>query len=222
MEINEFIVREKSRGDCYKFLSACFYLPQKELFAEENLLNNLTKSLEIVSPDAAVFSKQMENTFLSYSNDDLTVAFAKLFVGPFELKAPPYGSVYLDMGRRVMGDSTIDVLEVYKQAGLSMDEEFKEMPDHITVELEFMYYLIFKEVEAVEKSEFDTALKFIETQELFLDKFFKRWITPFCDRIKNGTDNEFYKSLADCVSAFIESSHPGNLPDELKKITAQA
>lgn len=210
MEINNFILREKARGDCYRLLSACFYQPQKEAFIQEEFFKNLAVILKDVSPDTAAHVPAMEKAFLKYSEEDLLLAYAKLFVGPNELLAPPYGSVYLDGEKKLMGDSTMEVIKMYEEQGLFMDSEFRNLPDHITVELEFMYYLIFKEVEALEKSETDKALNFIKTQELFLDKFLKKWVGPFCDKIKEGTDNEFYNSLAGCLSVFIEKAHAGD------------
>ena len=70
-----------------------------------------------------------------------------------------------------MGDSTMEVIKMYEEQGLSMDSEFRNLPDHITVELEFMYYLIFKEIEALEKSDMDKALDFIKTQGCFWINF---------------------------------------------------
>ena len=200
---------EQARSNCYKLLAACFYQPQKEAFIQEEFFKNLAMVLKDVSPDAAAHVPAMEKAFLNYSNEDLLIDYAKLFVGPNELIAPPYGSVYMDDGRRTMGDSTLEAIKIYKDEGLAIDENFKELPDHIAVELEFMYYLIFKEIEALEKSETDKALDFIKTQELFLDKFLARWVKPFCDKIKAGTDNEFYNSLADCLSVFIEKARAG-------------
>ncbi len=40
---------------------------------------------------------------------------------------PNNGSVYLDEGRRVMGDSTMEVIKMYRDEGLSIDEDFKEL-----------------------------------------------------------------------------------------------
>ena len=222
MNISQQLIEyEQARSNCYKLLAACFYQPQKEIFMEEGLFENLTVLLKQACPDAVVFSEKMGRAILNYNNEDLLIDYAKLFVGPYELKAAPYGSIYLDEGRKIMGDSTIEVIKIYKDEGLSIDENFKELPDHIAVELEFMYYLIFKEVEALEKSETDKALNFIKTQELFLDKFLKKWVGPFCDKIKQGTDNEFYSSLADCLSVFIEKAHARNeLPEALKVKTA--
>ena len=222
MKISDFILKEKTRGDCYRFLSACFYQPQKELFLQEKLFENLTAALKEICPDAVISSDRMKSAVLNCSDEELSVEYARLFMGPFELVAPPYGSVYLDGARQVMGDSTVETMKMYEAAGLSMDNEFKELPDHITVELEFMNFLIYKEIEAIEKSDFSTALDFIKTQELFLDKFLKRWVKLFCDKIKEGTDNEFYTSLADCVSIFIGNARPGDdIPEELSAKAVQ-
>jgi len=213
MRIQEITPYEIKRGDCYRLLAACFYLPQKGLFVEEDLSKNLTMLLKEVCPEAAKFSGRMGDAILNYSEEDLQVEYAHLFVGPYELVAPPYGSVYLDGKKRVMGDSTIEVSRIYKEAGLFVDDDFKELPDHIAVELEFMYYLIFKEVEALEKYEINAALQFIKMQEVFLNKFLRQWVAPFCEKIKEGTENGFYTALADCLKAFIVHSRLPSISD---------
>ena len=207
MGINEYLQYKKTTGDCFRLLSACFYPPQKHLYLQEGLFQNLTTALKLVCPDASIFSKKMEEAFLNYPSEDLMVEYARLFVGPYELKAPPYGSVYLDQERRVMGDSTMEVIKIYKEAGLSIDQDFKELPDHIAVELEFMYYLIYQEAEALEKGQSDKALALRETQELFLNRFIKPWVFHFCAKIKESMDSKFYDALANCVSVFIRYSN---------------
>lgn len=187
-------------------MAACFYSPDKELFVQESLFENLTASLEQVCPDAAPFSNRMKEVFLRHTSEDLSVEYARLFVGPYALKAPPYGSVYLDRERRVMGDSTMEVMQIYQKEGLSIDDQFKELPDHISVELEFMYYLAHKELEALKASETREVHRLTETQKLFLSKFLKPWVPPFCENIKKGTDNEFYRALADCLLTFVTRS----------------
>jgi len=196
-------IHEKQRGDCFRLLAACFYKPLKEIFLQEKVFQNLTSLLEQVCPDAAPFSNQMGESILKYSDEELLVEYAKLFVGPYELKAPPYGSIYLDDGRRVMGDSTIEVARMYQESGLIMDENFKELPDHIAVELEFMYFLTHKKVNVLEKSESDTALVFQEIRDVFLNKYLRTWALEFCQKINTHTDNAFYAALANCLSTFL-------------------
>lgn len=211
MDIEELMINEGIRGDCYRLLAACFYYPQKEVFMQEYLFRNLTDALKRICPEAGVFSGEMEEAISHYTEEDLAVDYAKLFVGPQELSAPPYGSVYLDGARQVMGDSTRDTINIYQDEGLSIDHEFKELPDHITVELEFMSYLIFKETEALGQSDLERAKGFIDKQEIFLNTFLRRWAPLFCERIRKGTENKFYKALADCLSAFIMKSNKGLL-----------
>lgn len=214
----QLIANERARGDCFKLLAASFYQPQKETFLREGLFGNLSQLLKKACPDAAAFSRKMERAVLTYSNDDLLVDYAKLFVGPYELIAPPYGSVYLDKSRKVMGDSTIEVIKMYREEGLSIDENFRELPDHIAVELEFMYYLIFKEIAALENSDNKQADHYIEAQKRFHQMFLAPWVRQFCDKITEGTDNEFYTALAKCLSAFVLKS---TVPEDLKAINAQ-
>lgn len=221
MDIKEFVCREKMRGDCYRLLSACFYQPEKEVLLQERIFENLGSLLKELSPDASAFAGEMGKAFSMSSEVDLNVDYAKLFVGPNELLAPPYGSVYLDGERRVMGDSTMEVIKMYEEQGLSIDKEFRNLPDHITVELEFMYYLIFREIEALEKTDMAAALNFIKIQELFLNRFLRQWIQPFCNKMREGADSGFYRSLADCTLSFINNLYPGDaLPEELLRDNA--
>jgi len=127
-------------------------------------------------------------------------------VGPYELRTPPYGSIYLDGERKVMGDSTLEVMELYREAGLSIDEDFKELPDHIAVELEFMYYLIHQEVEALVRLNFSRAMEVLKRQDLFLNRFLGPWIEPFCKNMREETENEFYLALADCLFVLVMDS----------------
>ena len=196
-------VDSRTKEKCFRLLSACFYEPQKKMFLEEDLFKNLTENLKQVCPDAADFSSNMERSIHNYKEEDLSVEYAKLFVGPFELLAPPYGSVYLDDGGRVMGDSTMKVIEAYQREGLSKNDDFKDLPDHIVVEMEFMSYLLFKEREALEKSDSDAVKEYADKQEDFLSNSIRPWIPQFCSRIKEGTENEFYRSLADCLYVFL-------------------
>lgn len=205
MEIDEFLLHERSRGDCYRLLSACYYLPKKELYLEENLFENLSTLLRKICPEAVNFSVKMGEAIMEYSDEDLAVEYAKLFVGPYELKAAPYGSVYLDEGRRVMGDSTMEVISMYRRKGLSINADFKELPDHITVELEFMNFLVYKEIEAWTKSKVEDAIEELRNQEIFLAKYLGAWVPDFSKTILENSTNPFYMNLAECTAVFIKN-----------------
>lgn len=222
MEIGDFLLYEKMRAECYRLLSACFCLLKKDIFLKEDVFRNLKELLTHVCPEASEYAPVMERAFEGYTEEELLVDYARLFVGPFELLAPPYGSVYLNSEQRVMGDSTMETMRMYQEEGLSIDGEFNELPDHISAELEFMYYLVYREVESLEKDEKVEAIRLIEKQGVFLDRLLKRWIHPFCRKIKDATENRFYLAIADCLYSFvIRDDIKDRIPEDLRVTALQ-
>jgi len=196
------------RGECYRLLAACFYPPQRDVWLEENLAGNLADLLDQACPAAAAPCRRMHEALAATTREDLAVEHARLFLGPQHVPAPPYGSVYLDDGQRVMGDSTLAVLRAYRDAGLRLDPELKELPDHIAVELEFLYYLTSRGVEVRQAGgDPQEANRFFAARQAFLDTHLRRWVPAFSVSVKAGTESEFYRSLADCLAAFI-GVHP--------------
>jgi TorA maturation chaperone TorD len=191
-----------NRGNCFKLLAACFYEPDKELFLEERLCDNLAMLLQSLSPAAVTPAKAMKVSLQGTAQEQLSLDHAALFVGPFELIAAPYGSVYLEKNRRIMGDSTIEVQRFYQDAGLSI--EMKEPADHIAIELEFMYFLCAKEAAALSEGAEDEASRLRALQAEFFRKMMG-WIPQFCELIRAGAGTEYYKALASCLSDFYGS-----------------
>jgi TorA maturation chaperone TorD len=188
-----------NRGNCFKLLAACFYEPDKEMFEEENLCGNLAMLLKPLSPGAATAAETMKISLQDTEQDHLSLDYAALFIGPFELIAAPYGSVYLEPNRRIMGDSTIDTQRFYQNAGLAL--EMKEPADHIAIELEFMYYLCSKEAAALAEGAESEAARFRTLQTDFFEKMMG-WIPQFCELIRGGASQQYYKSLASCLDDF--------------------
>jgi putative dimethyl sulfoxide reductase chaperone len=187
-------------------LAACFYQPQQELFLQENLFASLCRTLTGTSAEAALSAAHLQHLFAAATQEELLVEYARLFLGPNKLVAPPYGSCYLEKERVLMGESTLEALRIYRHFGLTMDEEFKEAPDHVTVELEFQYFLLCKEVEALRNSRFDEAAAYLDAQLSFSEKFLKQWIPPFTQAVIEGSTSAFYRELARCLDLFIQDA----------------
>jgi TorA maturation chaperone TorD len=190
-------------ADCFRLLAACFYEPDKPLFQEQEICENLALLLQELSPEAAGDAKRMAEHLMHLDQNTLAVDYATLFIGPFELLAAPYGSIYLDRKRAVMGDSTIKVLRYYQEAGLNV--EVNEPPDHIAIELEFMSFLYGKEAEAREQAQEDDIRKYHELRIDFFTTILQAWVFDFCEAVGKGTTNQFYSALADCLANFVEA-----------------
>lgn len=192
------------RANCFKLLAACFYEPDRELFLAERLCENLITLFEDCHCQKAVMAAMcMRNALLQSSEQEMGVEYARLFVGPFELLAPPYGSIYLEKARRLMGDSTMEVQRIYHDAGLTL--EVKEAPDHIAFELEYMHSLSLWEANASAEDDNARVRELALKQSKFFHQFLAPWVPDFCQAIRKGTDTVFYMNLADCLESFVES-----------------
>ncbi len=197
-EINKVI----QRGDCFRLLAACFYEPDRSLLFKEQVGEKLWFLLGEHAPDAAKAGRDLHNSLQELEQEKMRVDYAALFVGPFELIAAPYGSVYIEKNRRVMGDSTLNAGSFYKEAELSVN--IMEPPDHIIIELEFMYYLCSKEASAAKSGLADESQKFRDIQVRFYYDAMEPWVFQFCKAIKGGTDNKYYIHLSECLKSFME------------------
>lgn len=128
----------------------------------------------------------------------LTVEHARLFLGPFEIQAAPWASSYLDPERQLMGPYSRYAAEAYAEAGLAPGDGPTDAPDHVTHEMEFMYFLAFQE--ATEKDEL-----WRQRQERFWRQHLGRWLPSFADTLADaGSDSAFYGALARLARAFCD------------------
>ena len=187
----------------YKSLAECYHLPDERL--EENL-QVLENNLRIYFDEVVRRVKEMKDSLATIEHiDELKLDFARLFVGPYQLFAPPYGSVYLDGSRQVMGPSTFDVIERYRRGGLALSEDFHDAPDHIAVELEFLYFLAVKEIQATGEDNHHAALEAEAMRNDFIRRHLGAWFAQFTKEVEENARTDFYRGLARCTSLFIES-----------------
>jgi len=139
--------------------------------------------------------------------EELVSEYHRLFVGPDHLPAPPYESVYRD-GGTVMGESTLDVVRQYRQAGYALDPRARELPDHVGSELAFMALLSAEEAAAWEEGDPARAERWRLRQRDFLDGHLALWAPELSSRVLEATDAPFYRGLAvslrECVAVELE------------------
>jgi len=192
MKTKVFLSQEECRRDSYKLLSECYYLPDEGLI---KMLRSLDTSKD------ALHSGIVKNIPETSDIDSLVIDYSKLFVGPYGLLAPPYGSIYLEHMGRVMGDSTVDVRNRYAEEGLNVS--LKEAPDHVAIELEFMYFLVFKEIEATRNHDLEKAVLYQRKQRAFLKNHLGIWVPDFTDKISSNAETAFYRKVACLTKSFV-------------------
>jgi len=192
-----------ARANVYRLLSACYYEPE-ESFLEEDVFGQLERALSDLGSERAPEARAMEACFRASSAEDLRIDYTRLFLGPFDIRARPYGSIYLDSGNIVMGDSTMAVLALYREGGFHISDEFTEMPDHVAVELEFLHLLNARRgnghVDGIDRGRLERL------ERIMLEEHLGRWIVPFTEAVKHGAGTDFYRKLADLTQCFVLDS----------------
>jgi TorA maturation chaperone TorD len=133
----------------------------------------------------------------------LAAAYARLFLGPFEILAPPYASFYLEPDQQIMGQVSQEVAHAYASAGLEPGEGPREAPDHVALEWEFVYFLTHRHVTTGNTDWLDRRNTFVVTHML-------QWLPLLAQGMKEATVHPFYDALAELLATgpdlFIDSS----------------
>lgn len=191
-----------AREDLCRYLAACYYEPDAA-FEAEGMFESLLHAANLIDGGLVPCAQLLGEQFRTTNIDALLLDYSRLFLGPMDILSKPYGSVWLDEEKTLMGESTMAVVELYREADFEMDEEFKELPDHIAAELEFLYLLIFRENEARRVGADEKRSALADLRKRFLSQHLAAWVTPFAAAIKGGAQCGFYRELADLTEKFV-------------------
>ena len=198
----ELMQAAQRQSDAYRLLAACFYQPDREMFLEENLCANLAGLMQEISlPTVAQACQRMAQSLAENNQEELLVEYSALFLGPFGAPAHPYGSVYLEQERKLMGDSTMEVLKFYGDSGVK--HEGDEPPDHIAIELEFMSFLEGKIAQAIGESNQAERADFSALRARFFNRLLVLWAPVLGNILKEQATLAFYRDLGECLVGFI-------------------
>lgn len=191
-----------AREDLCRYLAACYYQPGPE-FSEEKVFDSMLAAASRLHPDLAEHARLLGEGFAAEGAENLLLDYTRLFLGPNHIIAKPYGSVWLEQQGSLMGESTVAVLALYKEGGFEIDEEFRELPDHIAAELEFLYLLVYRENEAHRNGNPEAAHAKAELRSSFLDQHLGRWVGPFTTAVREGAESDYYRQLAALTDRFV-------------------
>ncbi len=189
-----------------------------------NLLRSLEEADKVyqgVAEDAQKALKHLGEELKRLGRD----MFQAEYVSTFELGVrgplcPPYESEYVKPERIEMvrfdtptpgGKGGIQpleaklevmgrVLDFYNRYGVSVGNM---PPDHLIVELEFMYYLVCRELEALKKGDEKEAARYREAQLRFLREHLLKWIDRLATCVEEKSPLKTYAGLLSTVARFV-------------------
>jgi TorA maturation chaperone TorD len=194
--------RDAARADLARLLAACHYEPGSEL-AEERVFDSIVAAAALVDPELVASARRLADAFSAARLEALLVDYTRLFLGPVKALAQPYGSVWLEEDGGLMQGSTVAVGALYAEGGFEIAEEFRDLPDHVAAELEFLYLLLFKIARARMAGDAAALAAVERLRRRFLAGHLGAWIAPFGAAVRAGAQTDFYCALADLTERFV-------------------
>jgi TorA maturation chaperone TorD len=140
--------------------------------------------------------------------------FVSLFVASADdVPCPPYESVYREPGGRPTGRALAEIEREYTTVGLALSPSFKEFPDHVSLQTEFMAILCERESLAWEDQDLKRGLRIVQKEKAFLDRHLALWFPQFARRIRIADSTGIYAAIGAGAEWFI--SHDNDLLGEL-------
>ena len=119
--------------------------------------------------------------FTEHNDEPLDEAWQRLFIGPWALPAPPWGSVWLDKESVLFGDSTLALREWMRANGIGLSEQRAEPEDHFGTLLLLAAWLC----ESAQDEAFNQLLAW----------HLLPWSGRFLSVFIAGAENPFYQAL---------------------------
>jgi len=157
----------------------------------------------LVAPELAAGARRLGETFAAETLENLLVDYTRLFLGPVDAPARPYGSIWLGPDKLTMQETTMAVLALYEEGGFDIAEDFRELPDHIAAELEFLYLLLFRESRGQGSGVAGEAGDPAILRKRLMAEHLGRWAAPFTEAVRTHAQCAFHRELAGLTGRFV-------------------
>ncbi len=198
-----------ARVDLWRYVAACYYEPT-EAFAEEHLFDSMVAAAGLLDDELAACACRLRDAFVADDLQTLLVDYTRLFLGPMLPLARPYGSFWLTGDHTVMQESTQAVLDLYEQGGFDIDDTFQELPDHVAVELEFVYQLAFRQHQATLIGDQAELARLSSVRQRFMVAHLGAWVGRFTAAVQAGAGTGFYRELGAFTERLVQLDGAGS------------
>ncbi len=189
------------RSRVYQLLGLAFAFPDEDLYdavRDGSFAAMLAEACAALPFDAtgAVTSDLgvAPDTYADFESE-----YIRLFdVGAAGPPCPLYDGVYVGDRMKVMEDAT----RFYNFFGLRVSAQMRELPDHITTELEFLHYLTFRETQARQGGLDASSL--LRAERDFLARHLCKWVPRLQAKLAKQTTAPFFPALVRFAAAFFE------------------
>lgn len=135
---------------------------------------------------------------------DLQAEHRRVFSNVITLDCPPYETLFGN--DHVFGQAHMmaDIAGFYKAFGLELSRDIHERLDHLSVELEFMHFLAYKESYARCHDGAEKTQIVVDAQKKFVKEHLGRWVPLFSRMLMKKADTGFFRYMAEFTADCVE------------------
>ncbi len=195
--------RAAAREDLCRLLAACYYEPDDEL-AQARPFESMLVAARRIDPHLAEAAGRLAEAFAGQDTAALRMDYRRLFEQTGPAPASPFGSHWLDSDPGGREEATARLLALYQEGGFEIEEDTPKAPDHVALQLEFLYRLIAKQNEARHAGWDEEVVKaWQHLRTLFLQGHLGAWISRFTAAVRSQAATPFYRELAELTERFV-------------------
>ncbi|HOI74047.1 MAG TPA: molecular chaperone TorD family protein [Syntrophales bacterium] len=206
---NKQILELEARAAIFSLLAQAFNYPDREIITSLRKGEFPAALLSAVGclPNAASVSEDIaaitnEYTGSGKGDDELLLELEKDYTHMFFSSKPRlvylFESVYNE--GKLLQESTFQIARLYYDAGLRPAEHFKMPPDHIAVEFEFLSYLYFNEIKAIETNNRENAEFARKLQGDVINHHLATFGRTFAEKVAIHGRTVFYRMMGKITS----------------------
>jgi len=212
--MNDAAVIALVRSQLYGVLARGFTNPPRTLAAWQSQAGQVEELVAAAEklPDGAALAaalRALEGARTGVATqgelDDLRRQALELLGNLSTRSFPPYETEYTRGGDFRQNQDLADLMGFYQAFGLNLrdSEEFRERPDHIAVELEFLHFLCWKEAAARMEGDEEHIGVCVDAERKFLADHLGRWADLFAHGLEKTAPEGFYPALAALLRAVV-------------------
>ncbi len=193
--------RQEEQALAYHFLGRCFYEAPRAEWLAALAADRLFQDWPFPSDDENTTAGLALLTAFCKAWDPagpgaLTWDFNRLFVGPGEMLAAPWESVYRSKTKLTFQEPTLHVREIYERFGVQSPAIHREPDDHLGLELAFVATLSDMAARAAAMRDATRLARCFQAQKDFLQDHLLAWAPACLALVEEHAETDYYRGAA--------------------------
>ena len=172
---------------------------------KENYLNRLDSLTSVLKTGAGNRLHEIGSIIKSFSDGDslyqhLEEGYVRLFISAKgSITAPLYESCYEFEGAPLMGRAATEMKERFEGKDLSVADTIQEPPDHLSIELEYLYFLL-------DKGWRDQDGALVNEGSAFAAETMLPWVSKLHERLASEKQCLFYPLMVSILEDILRTT----------------